>query len=336
MRLKASQGPENSKMDLMQTHRDLMKAKEKKKHIADVTLTPQYELLVNMVSIANLLCIIIRQIDISESTRYITFWIYLQMVINFLFLIELASDFRLHGVVKSYFIHFRTWPETASQVLNLIAILRFFQASSRITEYTYIVKVFELIIFIRALKLMTLLYEVRNMRIIIETMRNLVMPLLNLLGVLLIIYYFFALLGMFMFGGRIRKGMPEIVNDPGIPDNYYLDNFNDLLSSLITLFTLMVVNNWMVQVQMYVAVMGSTSYRLFFGCFYYFSVIIGINIVVAFTIDMYSSVERLDQERVKTLQILEDEIKQNVLNHNLHNSRGNLTARNSQRSVSTT
>ena len=64
----------------------------------------------------------------------------------------------------------------------------------------------------------------------------------------------------------------------------------------------------MVQVQMYVDVMGSSFYQYYFGLFYYFSVIIGINIVVAFTLDMYASVERLDQERMRTLEMLEDEL----------------------------
>jgi hypothetical protein len=164
--------------------------------------------------------------------------------------------------------------------------------------YNSVAKVFELIIFIRTTKLLTLLYEIKDMRIIIETMRNLIMPLLNLLGILMSIYYVFALLGMLMFGGKIRKGMSQIENDPSIPPTYYLDNFNDLLSSFVTLFTLMVVNNWMVQVDMYVTVMGSKYYRFYFGIFFYFSVIIGINIVVAFTLDMYSSVERLDQDRI--------------------------------------
>lgn len=75
----------------------------------------------------------------------------------------------------------------------------------------------------------------------------------------------------------------------------------------------MVVNNWMVQVQMYVDIMDSnTYYRFYFCLFYYFSVVIGINIVVAFAIDMYSSVERLDIERIKTLQMLEQELTMNL------------------------
>mmetsp|Transcript_13614 Transcript_13614/g.21303 ORF Transcript_13614/g.21303 Transcript_13614/m.21303 type:complete len:192 (+) Transcript_13614:1711-2286(+) len=179
-------------------------------------------------------------------------------------------------------------------------------------DYNEIVKVFELIIFLRLTKLLTLLYEIKDMRIIIETMRNLIAPLVNLLGILMIIYYLFALTGMLIFGGKIQKNMPAIMNDPSIPPTYFLDNFNDLASSFVTLFTLMVVNNWMVQVDMYVTVMGSPFYRFYFGFFYYFSVIIGINIVVAFTLDMYSSVERLDQERLKTLEMLEDEL---IANH---------------------
>ena len=160
----------------------------------------------------------------------------------------------------------------------------------------------------RMLKLLTLLYEIKVMRIIIETIRNLVKPLMNLMGVLFTIYYVFALIGMAMFGGKVQKNSPIIANDPGIPDSYHLDNFNDLLSSLVTLFTLMVVNNWMVQVQMYCDIMGSTNFRWFFVFFYYFAVVIGINIVVAFAIDMFTAVERLDNDRSETFQLLEKEL----------------------------
>ena len=104
--------------------------------------------------------------------------------------------------------------------------------------------------------------------------------------------------------------MKVIANDPSIPDSYHLDNFNDLFSSLVTLFTLMVVNNWMVQVHMYVEIMdGNKYYRWFFVMFFYLSVVIGINIVVAFAIDMYTSVERLDNDRTDTLKLLEEELR---------------------------
>ena len=63
---------------------------------------------------------------------------------------------------------------------------------------------------------------------------------------------------------------------------------------MVTLFALMVVNNWMVIVAMYCEALGSSAYRWFFILFYYSSVIIGVNLFVAFVLDMYASVERLD------------------------------------------
>lgn len=145
------------------------------------------------------------------------------------------------------------------------------------------------------LKILSLLYEIRTMRIIIETIRNLIKPLLNLYGILFTLYYTFALIGMLLFGGKLTRININLALESSIPDNYHLMNFNDFCSSLVTLFCLMIVNNWMDIAEMFAIVMGQNQfYKIYFALFYYFSVIIGINIAVAFAIDMYSSVERLD------------------------------------------
>ena len=68
----------------------------------------------------------------------------------------------------------------------------------------------ELVIFLRMFKLLTLLYEIKTMRIIIETMRNLIRPLTYLCGVLFGIFYIFALVGMAMFGGKVQKNLDVI------------------------------------------------------------------------------------------------------------------------------
>lgn len=87
-------------------------------------------------------------------------------------------------------------------------------------------------------------------------------------------------------------------------------NFNDLISSFVTLWALMVVNNWMVIVQMMCAVKDyDDTYRLYFIFFYYFSVVIGVNLFVAFVLDMYSAVERLEDEKYDTLEMIEKELK---------------------------
>ena len=83
--------------------------------------------------------------------------------------------------------------------------------------------------------------------------------------------------------------------DSSIPYNYYLVNFNDLMSAYVTLFILTVVNNWQVIVAMCINISGSSAVRYIFVLFYYFSVLVGLNIIIAFAIDMYAAVQRLEE-----------------------------------------
>jgi len=126
--------------------------------------------------------------------------------------------------------------------------------------------------------------------------------MMKMIAVLMIIFYFFALVGMKLFGGRILKSGKGI---SGIPSMYYVNNFNDLLSSFVTLFSIMVVNNWFVTVDMCTQArpeMSKVSVRMYFIIFWYFSVIIGMNLVVAFVLDSYDYIKTLEEERVNQLK----------------------------------
>lgn len=226
-----------------------------------INTSPFYELVVNIVGIFNILMIVFRQVDLTDTTYSIKIWIYVQIVINFLFMIELISDFMSNGFFQSYQKHFRMTPETICQILNIYAVYEFIKQqedSASTTELNEIVKFLELVIFVRMIKLLALFYEIRVTRIIVETIRNLLKPMLNLCSVLFVIFYIFAVLGMFLFGGKITKNNKLIQDNSSIPDNYHLLNFNDFPSAIMTMFPLMVVNNWMVIVDMYVSVYGES------------------------------------------------------------------------------
>src|SRR6056300_313678 len=105
-------------------------------------------------------------------------------------MVELITDWIVSGIIKAYSRKFRIWPETICQIMNIIGMFRFL--NNDLEEDTQIVKLFEVIIFIRMTKLLTLLYEVQVMRIIIETMRNLMGPLNNLIAVMFTIFYVFG------------------------------------------------------------------------------------------------------------------------------------------------
>ena len=70
-------------------------------------------------------------------------------------------------------------------------------------------------------------------------------PLGNVAGILFVIYYIFAQIGIYLFGGHNTFGNVAVGNDPAVPEFYNLMNFNDFISSFITLFALMIVNNWL-------------------------------------------------------------------------------------------
>jgi hypothetical protein len=57
---------------------------------------------------------------------------------------------------------------------------------------------------------------------------------------------------MFIFGGLVNTKTDVIRNNDSTPLNWVLNNFNDFGMSFVTLFELMVVNNWMITTEMYV------------------------------------------------------------------------------------
>lgn len=107
--------------------------------------------------------------------------------------------------------------------------------------------------------------------------------------------------------------MSELTENTHIPANYHLMNFNDLLSSMITLWALMIINNWYLIVDLCCAVKGyDNTYRLYFVLFYYFSAIIGMNLFIALVMDMYVSVERLEDEKMAVIEMIKDEVEEEL------------------------
>ena len=71
------------------------------------------------------------------------------------------------------------------------------------------------------------------------------------------VFYLFSIIGGLIFGGIINTNIIDTITNNGIPSSYIYNNFNDMGSAFITLFELMIVNNWQVITQMYVDAWGS-------------------------------------------------------------------------------
>ena len=91
---------------------------------------PKYELAMNIVTIGNVFTVFIRALTQSMTESSIVRWIILEFVINLIMLLEAIGDVAISGPVKAFKYHFRIWPETLCQLLNIPASIWFFKAGN--------------------------------------------------------------------------------------------------------------------------------------------------------------------------------------------------------------
>lgn len=94
------------------------------------------------------------------------------------------------------------------------------------------------------------------------------------------IIYVYAALGVAFFGGTVSKDKHStqfaVLSKMAFGENgYWLINFNDMPSGFVLMVQLLVVNNWMVFTEAFVAVTSPAAF-IFFCSFYLFGVIAGM------------------------------------------------------------
>mmetsp|Transcript_22401 Transcript_22401/g.19903 ORF Transcript_22401/g.19903 Transcript_22401/m.19903 type:complete len:396 (+) Transcript_22401:695-1882(+) len=223
---------------------------------------------------------------------------YIQIGINTYFLIEIIIIIYIYGFTYAFQSRHYIKLELLLQIVNIIILIKYLMT----WDVIILIKTLQITIIVRALKLLKLLKEVQQWNVLIHTINALVSPFYTLCSVSLLLYFLFAVVGDRLFGGQISTLQKEIFKDSSVPDNYVEMNFNDLFSSMVTLFALMVVNNWFMIVQVHTNIQGHNYGRWFFILFYFSSVVVMLNIVIAFVIDMYSSVDELYQNKEKQKQ----------------------------------
>ena len=146
---------------------------------------------------------------------------------------------------------------------------------------------------IRTLKTIDLFQELSEIQLIYKTCRRLTAPFITMFASLYLIFYLYAQLGMYCFGGGIKILDLESAQ----PNLYYLMNFNDFGMSMITLFHLLVVNNWFVTCDMFVSTFSQDNQmyqiliRCFFISFWVVAFLIFFNLLISMIIEVYASAE---------------------------------------------
>ncbi|KAF1317836.1 Two pore calcium channel protein 1, partial [Globisporangium splendens] len=137
--------------------------------------------------------------------------------------------------------------------------------------------------FLRCLRLLVALKSLSSMFAIVVRLIPAFTTLYGMLGIVLAEY---AAIGMQVFGGKLVLGDPRLARITYGTANYYSNNFNDFASSLVTLFELLIVNNWYVTMEGAEVVTSKWS-RIYFISFYIIGVVMVLSLVVAFVVEAY-------------------------------------------------
>lgn len=155
-----------------------------------------------------------------------------------------------------------------------------------------LIRVTNLLIVIRLIRVIPL---IKTMALVSSTLLDLVQNLKAFAGILVVIFYSYALLGMEFFQGTIRYS-PSNGTDLLFKDHqkcgsyqqleYWANNFDDFAAALIVLWDVMVVNNWQVFLNVYAAATNQWSY-LYFVVWWLLSVVIVLNLLTALILENF-------------------------------------------------
>lgn len=177
------------------------------------------------------------------------------------------------------------------------------------------------IMILRPLRLLRLFKVKKRFRDVFGTFVILLPRLNSALIILFLVYYFFGVIGVEIFSKYDLTNCCENttvetfyyvgVNDSGL-GYYYLNNFHNLPRAYVTLFELMVVNNWHIIMEGYASVSGSDWSRLFFMSFYLFTMVV-VTIIVAFILEAFLFRIEYKQKMNKDdeLKVLSEEVSLN-------------------------
>lgn len=93
--------------------------------------------------------------------------------------------------------------------------------------------------------------------------------------------YFWVIIGMELWGGKIYEGNVKIDNTPFADLDYFPNNFNNFPRAFVTIFELLMVNNWQVIASAYVAISGNVAW-IYFISFNLWAVIVTLKFDFSF------------------------------------------------------
>ncbi|XP_006861108.1 PREDICTED: two pore calcium channel protein 2 [Chrysochloris asiatica] len=136
--------------------------------------------------------------------------------------------------------------------------------------------------------------NIKMMAVVANTLLDLVRNMRAFAGILVVVYYIFAIIGINLFQGVVVAPPGNGSLAPNGSEScgsfeqleYWSNNFDDFAAALITLWNVMVVNNWQVFMDAYRRYSGPWS-KLYFVAWWLVSSVIWVNLFLALILENF-------------------------------------------------
>ena len=236
----------------------------------------------------------------NKEQRFAHQWVYWTTSFSIVLLIDLVLHFVFYGArsilkLKKEYIY-----EILLQSVFWLCLIIYLSVDElEINAMIHLVNIMSLVFFFRLPVVVVLLMELKDFRVIIETGIRFFSPFMSVLFSLYLILFAYSEIGVLLYCELITLyDFPDIDNN-GNP-LYALLNFNDLYSGMLTNFAILVSNNWNSFTDMFSAFKGNNWPRFYFGFFFMLSIMVFLNIVISFIMEIYEvTLEKLDAKAEK-------------------------------------
>ncbi|XP_045834592.1 two pore calcium channel protein 1-like isoform X2 [Meles meles] len=247
-------------------------------------------------------------IALDEKNPFISYaeWLFLSLYIIEILLKLYTYEPRAYFGKKQFW----NWFDTLIIVAALVATVAntTIQSASKYNSQ----QVLDIVLILRILRLLRVIVSIQRFRLIVTTLINIGPTILTFGGLILVVYYVFAIIGMEAFHGKVRFfdpnfttpdalvcGNPALKDSAFARDRYCKNNFNDLASSFIVLMELTVVNQWHILAGGFALVTHQAA-KLYFISFHVVVVILIVNIFIAFILEAFFVAYSLEKSEVET------------------------------------
>uniref|UniRef100_A0A2K6EKW6 Ion transport domain-containing protein n=1 Tax=Propithecus coquereli TaxID=379532 RepID=A0A2K6EKW6_PROCO len=173
-------------------------------------------------------------------------------------------------------------------------------------------QILDIVLILRILRLLRVIVTVQRFRVIVTTLINIGPTMLTFGGLVFVVYYAFAIVGMEAFHGKVQFFDPNfttpdalVCGNPALKGSafsrgrYCKNNFNDLASSFVVLMELTVVNHVLLLADGFALVTHQAA-KLYFILFHIVVVILIVNIFIAFILEAFFVAYSLEKSEVET------------------------------------